>query len=375
MAKVAIIQPAYAHYRRELFQRLTADHDVLCIFVRGKFKLSSFRGENNPFNLKCLSGEHNKLWPFVLLRILLFIDADILISSIPTSIQSLLSYLVSQMRGKSFILWSEHWFEPYRDSSRPLLYKRLRMLQAQFILKRAKAIIVPGTKSYDYHKASGIPEKRIFIANQSTVDIAQLPGLEGSGSLMPNKKKLTILYLSRILRLKGLDVLLRAYKYIEAEFENIQLLIVGDGNFRQYCEVLARQLELRHAYFVGSLPHEQAIRYYNLADIFVLPSSGQDKSEPWGLVINEAVSMGLPIITTDKVGATDDLVKDGINGYITKGGDVEDLHTALAMILSDGELIKSMGRCSRGIFEDFNSYERMVEGFNGAINYAISYNL
>jgi glycosyltransferase involved in cell wall biosynthesis len=77
------------------------------------------------------------------------------------------------------------------------------------------------------------------------------------------------------------------------------------------------------------------------ADIFVLPS----RHDGWGVVVNEALGAGLPIIVSDCVGARD-LVEDGRNGFVTRAGDADGLVAALLKLAQSAELRKSMGQAS-----------------------------
>jgi glycosyltransferase involved in cell wall biosynthesis len=95
-----------------------------------------------------------------------------------------------------------------------------------------------------------------------------------------------------------------------------------------------------------------------MADVFVLPSA----FEPWGLVVNEALCFGLPVITSDKVGATGDLVQEGINGFIYPAGDVVALTARLQnLLLSAEDRRTSMGAASRKLVSHW-SYREVVEG-------------
>ena len=106
--------------------------------------------------------------------------------------------------------------------------------------------------------------------------------------------------------------------------DDIFLLIVGDGPFINECKDLAKKIDIKNIHFMG---YVDAKAYcYKACDVFVLPSILLDdhQYEAWGLVINEAMAFGKPIITTDAVGAAEDLVKDGYNGYIVKNKSVEE---------------------------------------------------
>jgi glycosyltransferase involved in cell wall biosynthesis len=146
------------------------------------------------------------------------------------------------------------------------------------------------------------------------------------------------------------------------------LLIAGDGSFKNYCVNLSKQLNLQNVYFVGKVQFENAFDYYTVSDIFVLPSCLRGQPEAWGLTINEAMSLNLPIITTDAVGAFKDLVINGFNGYVVRNCYSFQLYKALKELLNDKDKNKSMGKNSRKIFDIFNSYEKMFKGFRNAID-------
>jgi len=369
MQKILFLQPGYAHYRRPLFDRLSESYNILFVFIRGQLTYPSIDKGNKGWNIICLHSEKHLLWHLKLVWLLLFTEADVIISSLPTSVGSALSCLVSKLRKKKFILWTENWNFSYEYLQRPEMYRKLRYAQYKFILNKAKAVVVHGNHSYNFHLGLNIPEEKLFVANHNSFDLSVQNSNDISESPFAAEQKHTILYFSRIIPRKGLDILIKAFKKLESKMGGVRLFIAGDGEFKSVCENLAKELNLRDSTFLGDIPFEQAASYYAISDVFVLPSCLRGQSEGWGLVINEAMSMGKPIITTDAVGAAYDLVKNGVNGYVVKNGDVDDLYSALKRILSDDELMKTMGRNSRRIFDQFNNYEKMFQGFKNAISY------
>ena len=126
--------------------------------------------------------------------------------------------------------------------------------------------------------------------------------------------------------------LLRAYEKIQ-ERMNAALVFVGDGIERSFLESYTKNNNLKNVYFTGFKNQTELPYYFAIADVFVLPSG----DEPWGLIINEAMNSGLPIITTEAVGAVPDLVKDGINGFIYPVGDIEKLVNCLSGVMEQSE--------------------------------------
>ncbi|MGP8324095.1 MAG: glycosyltransferase family 4 protein, partial [Methanosarcinaceae archaeon] len=173
----------------------------------------------------------------------------------------------------------------------------------------------------------------------------------------------------RIVRLKGVDYLIKSFSLIEKKIGNAFLVIVGDGPFREECENLAEELEIKNIIFAGYMDINKTL-YYNACDVFVLPTiflSGA--CDCWGLVINEAMAFSKPIVTTDAVGAVEDMVKEGCNGYVVKSKDVQELCESICKILSNPKLAEAMGGNSRKIFEEKNVYRKMVDTFVNAIEY------
>jgi glycosyltransferase involved in cell wall biosynthesis len=95
--------------------------------------------------------------------------------------------------------------------------------------------------------------------------------------------------------------------------------------------------------FVGFLQREQLARCYALAEMFVLPTH----SDTWGLVVNEAMACGLPIVCTDVAGCVRDLVQDGWNGITFPAGNTAALTGAMMKLSSDGALRCLMGSRSK----------------------------
>jgi glycosyltransferase involved in cell wall biosynthesis len=371
-SRIVFIQPAYAHYRQELFDRLHTSYDVTFIFLRGRNKLS--RQSPRP-EWKCitLNKENTRWWAIHLVRLLLQHKPAVIITSANESPQTLLSILVSKFRRIPVVLWSESWGASERWLVSPWWKKLYRQMRAKWATPRADAVIVGGTRCLEYHRRLGVAENRIFFSPQSTIDHYSLAGPnEADQASRAGEHPINVLYFSRIVRYKGLDVLLRAFAGLVVSHPEAHLLIVGEGPFRKDCERLRDDRRIPHVHFLGSVPNEEAWRYYQQADIFVLPCSGKGQPEAWGLVVNEALSMSLPVVTTEAVGCVPELVQQGRNGYVVAPDDAEALRQALQKLAEDRPRREQMGKESRAIFEEFNSYEKEYRGFDAAIRFVLT---
>ena len=126
---------------------------------------------------------------------------------------------------------------------------------------------------------------------------------------------------------KGYDILLKTAKQLGDAYG---WYIVGGVPTEEF-KRLTDEMGIKNFYYVDFLDKESLKDYYRAADIFVLMSIG----EAWGLVVNEAMSCGLPVITTDKCVAGLELVENGVNGYIVPVGDDKELQNAIKKVFEN----------------------------------------
>lgn len=132
-----------------------------------------------------------------------------------------------------------------------------------------------------------------------------------------------VLSIGQFIHRKGYDILLQSAAGLE---QGTGVYIVGGEPTEEYLQ-LCQELGLTNVHFLGFMKKAQLVKYYRAADVFALST----REDIWGLVINEAMAYGLPVVTTDRCVAGLELVEDGVNGYIVP---VEDAGT-LAQRLND----------------------------------------
>jgi glycosyltransferase involved in cell wall biosynthesis len=128
------------------------------------------------------------------------------------------------------------------------------------------------------------------------------------------------------------------------------LLFVGDGEERHRLEERVRGLGWRSVLFLGFKNQSELPRYYDLCDVFVLPSA----KEPWGLAVNEAMNAAKPVVVSDRVGCARDLVRDGLNGFVFPVGDIGALAERLRRLTDEPETARRMGEQSVRVIEKWN---------------------
>lgn len=152
-----------------------------------------------------------------------------------------------------------------------------------------------------------------------------------------------VLAVGRLVPKKGFDILLRAAPALDPA---AHMVIVGDGDRRAELHALAASLSVcQRVHFVGNVPRHELTAYYNMADIFVMPSV-RLPADGLNVAVVEAMSCGLPIVASD-VGGNPLVVADGDNGLLVGEGQVEALAAAINRLLADPTLRLAMGRRSR----------------------------
>ena len=148
-----------------------------------------------------------------------------------------------------------------------------------------------------------------------------------------------VLFASKLIFRKRAADLLKAFEEITSSHKSAFLLIAGSGPEEPVLREAASGSGAK-VQFLGFKNQTELPALFAASDIFVLPSAG----EPWGLVVNEAMAAGLPVIVSDDVGAAPDLVEGKDTGVVFPVGDIGRLRNALEMLLSSSELRARMGR-------------------------------
>jgi glycosyltransferase involved in cell wall biosynthesis len=224
-------------------------------------------------------------------------------------------------------------------------------------LSMCTAFVVPGKSSFDYLNSLGISSQRIFTA-PNAVDIDLFASLseesKSEESLLRERLSLPsryFLYVGRLVRAKGIFDLVDAYAMLHDDVRaKIGLVFVGDGPDRH--ELLRRTAQIKPGAikFEGFVQREGLPKFYALADALVFPTH----SDPWGLVVNEAMSCGLPVIVSSVAGCAADLVEEGRNGLLTTAGNLAQLTSAMAHLADDSKLREEMASKSKERIKDFS---------------------
>ena len=220
----------------------------------------------------------------------------------------------------------------------------------RWLFARLDGFLAIGSLNRSYYRHYGVGDDRLFSMPYA-VDNAffrtraaeSRPGRAGlRAELGLPAGAPVILFASKLVARKRARDLLSAFERLRAGWtgEPPALVFVGDGPERP--ELEARAAGGGTVRFAGFRNQSQMPRFYDLCDVFVLPS----EHEPWGLVVNEVMNAGRPVVVSDHVGAGADLVVNGENGFVFPKGDVAALAGALVSVLRDPHRKSEMGRRS-----------------------------
>ncbi|MBP6942801.1 MAG: glycosyltransferase family 4 protein [Candidatus Buchananbacteria bacterium] len=220
------------------------------------------------------------------------------------------------------------------------------------IVRRANKIIIlsedHARHSYLARYFKNSPQKFVVVPNgiDTTIFKLQEKNLALQQRLQLNPTDLVLLFVGGLDSqhyFKGLDQLLTVTSRLQSKFSNLKLVIIGDGDRRQQFEAQAQQLGITNrTSFLGWVKNDELPAYYNLADIFVLPSTAG--TESFGIVTAEAQACGVPAVVSNWPGSRETISAE--TGMLVIPGDVADLQMALDQLLANPLGRKQMGEAA-----------------------------
>ncbi|SFK69286.1 Glycosyltransferase involved in cell wall bisynthesis [Halogranum rubrum] len=266
--------------------------------------------------------------------------------------------LAARYHGIPVIVWSGRTTRGYYDRVNQIGSRVLWPLD-KLVYSSVDQFIAYSQDTVEYLESHGIRSNQISVGTQVIADDLTDrvdPSLYREIERNFDSEDCVFFFLGYLSERKGVHDLIRAFKRIEDE--HARLIIGGAGEAED--ELLELSKNDDRISFSGYLSDKDKATYLKRSDVFVLPSY----NDPWGLVVNEAMMFGLPVITTTDVGARE-LVND--NGLIVEAGDVSMLHQSLANLLENQELRNQMGERSRDTIRNYD-LKMAVDTFTTATN-------
>lgn len=260
----------------------------------------------------------------------------------------------------------EKWCWNYSDMPLFRLFKELvQKILISPIIKECDVLMVPGKKAAEYLRSCGVKDKKIFkIHDASEVRCTNNENIYKKYNIEENNK--IILFLGRIVYIKGLDNLIQAIAQLPDEYKKTHtLLVCGDGPERQNCERLCLNNNLNNVVFTGTVPPSERDSYFKQCNVFVLPSRVfKGRTDAWGLSLNEALQFKKVLISTTAVGAAYELINHK-NGFMISENSVSELSSAL--IEADTKDLEQSAENEDRILFDLYNYKNMAKDIINAI--------
>ena len=281
---------------------------------------------------------------------------------------NVLALAAARLLGVPVLMRGETHLGLYRSTRR----RAARSIVVGTLYRRMCALCLPiGTSNHEFYRSLGIPENRLVRApysvdNEYFASMTELYRSERDRvrrTMGVGPRDTLFLFASKFIARKRPTDILRAYQQVSRTRNNVALALVGSGSDEAELRRYAADQRLERVHFLGFRNQSELPELYAASDVFVLPS----ENEPWGLVINEAMASGLPIVASREIGAVPDLVRDGINGFTFPAGDVLRLANALGTLADNAALRTSMGAESRAVISHWG-LEETVAGIRRALD-------
>lgn len=263
----------------------------------------------------------------------------------------------------ALILWASLWAHP-RSAAHAFTYLPLRRLY-----RSADAVVTYGPHVSAYVRARGACN--VHVAPQAVDNefwSAPEVGVP-SGPAWPVRAEVKFLFVGRPAREKGLAVLAQAWRSAALGPPRAALVLAGvEPDLAVIAPAGARRQDEQGLVGLGVLAAAQLREVYAACDVLVLPSvRTRTFREPWGLVINEAMNRGMPVIASEEVGAVaGGLVRDSANGLVVAAGDDEALARAMVRLAENPQLRVQLGEQGTRDVRAY-TYQAWAEGFSAAL--------
>jgi glycosyltransferase involved in cell wall biosynthesis len=242
-----------------------------------------------------------------------------------------------------------------------------------WLFAKASGFLCIGSLNRQFYQSYGIDKHKLFdfphaVDNDFFQDRARLTRtdrdeLRRSLNLEPDRP--IILYAAKLIEKKRPQDLLAAYRSLSLNGKSEPdpyLLFVGDGMLRSQLEAEVEATGWQSIRFLGFRNQSEMPKFYDLCDVFVLPSD----FEPWGLAINEVMNAGKAVVVSDCVGCSPDLIADKHNGRIFPVGNVDALAESIEWAISHA---REAGQSSLQRIQNWSFRENIV-GLTKALNHA-----
>jgi len=366
--KIAIVAPTPFYYQVDLFRELAAHPRIeLTVYFCSKealrgddilkvYKTSGHWGGEEEW----LKGYNYKFlrnyspfpsyirWPFGLMNFGIWNEIkkekpDAVILMAWTNLTWWLATLACLYSNVPFFYMTDANIRAELSKPKLLLWLK-RLLLGKWLFKHTSGFLCAGTLNKILYRYYGVPEEKLVSFAYSWGYKALLPIADDlkrqrkqiKTELGIPEESFVILFCGRLSKEKKPFDLLKAYHQVNSPHK--ALSFVGDGKLKKLLQEYIINCKLNSVFFFGFQNRKEIFKFYAISDVLVVPSS----RETWGIVVNEAMCFGLPIIVADCIGSSKDLVQHGYNGFIFPRGDIKKLASYIEELMALPEKKRSM---------------------------------
>ncbi len=256
-------------------------------------------------------------------------------------------------------------------------FKRLMRYPMKRLYDNAAMVIAVSNNTKELVQSVGVPEQKIDVVYNGVEnymlseehDINAINEIRETYGISQDDKVLVTI--ARILPRKGQDTVIKALPTVLGDFPGLKYLIVGDGRFREKFSDLAKELGVSdNVIFTGGVSHDEAINYFDLCDIFIMPNRfWNNKIEGLPNALIEAGARGKPVIAGNHGGSKEAVINNE-TGFLVDPESTDDVARAIVSILKDKKLGLEMGKLGRENIIDKHTEQVMITNYISAIHKA-----
>lgn len=377
--KIWLVQNVIAPYRIKLFQRMAAEPGVdfeVMLLAREMRNLPHWKVALNqmPFKGREITGISVQFgYERILcvnprLLINMFAERPDVVICAGFSFATLCALAYRLLAGGRYVIWMEG--TAFTEGCHSVFRVAMRRVMIRF----ASALVDAGRLSRDYLNSLLPPRKEIpFFTSYNCIDQRRfLPDplrTDEMAALREGFPGRIILYVGQLVERKGVHTLLEAYSRLPDETRReVGLVLVGvgplEGALRSFCE----HHGLCNVYFEGLVEYDRIPLYYWISELFVILST----EDPNPLVIFEALTAGLPVVCSNRLGNAVDFIADGSNGFVVDPLDVDLIASKMAEVLGWGTAQREKGAAASTELVAKSNYDAAAMAFVNAARAAVA---
>jgi len=352
--RIAVVHKSVRRARTPLFDRLSEAYDTAFLITRQHQRdLDAFDG----------AADYRAVSMFELCRRLRAGGFDVVVNADFPSREGLISATWAGASGTPLVQWTEVWDMP-DPTPGERMYKSALL---EGISRVADSYVVPGIKWKEYllRNSRATPEEVFMAPNASTVPKPD-SGVGPEAFGVPDDE-FVVTYVGRLEPVKRVEDLIKAVARLRRGRSDVNLVVAGAGDeaYTRYLRTLATDLDI-DARFLGWV--DQGLgSLYAVSDLCVCPS----RRDAFVLVAVEAMSVGTPTVVSSGIGAANEVVIHRDNGYVVPPGDPLAIYRHLSEFFESPALRDRLSRRAKETIDEQVTYERMIEGFERAIDHAL----